>query len=200
MTPRTDTWTTKANMPTGRRWLWTSVVNGKIYAIGGATGATFSTVEEYDPAMDTCTNRTSMAGPRGALSTSTVTGKVYALGGTLTVPPPHPGVTTVEEYTPPVVTSVQDPFGEQNNPTEFVLYQNYPNPFNPTTTIVYSIPERDFVTLKVFDLLGREPQTLVREFVDAGTHSVNFDASNFANGLYFYKLQIGDLVQTRKCY
>ncbi|MHC4790968.1 MAG: T9SS type A sorting domain-containing protein, partial [Planctomycetota bacterium] len=107
------------------------------------------------------------------------------------------GISKVEEYTP-TVTSVEDPFGEQNNPTEFVLYQNYPNPFNPATTIVYSIPERDFVTLKVYDLCGRELQTLVSEFVNLGPHSVNFDASNFANGLYFYKLHVGDLVETRK--
>ncbi|GMQ82909.1 MAG: hypothetical protein BMS9Abin05_2375 [Rhodothermia bacterium] len=185
-------------MPTARHSIATSVANGKICAIGGSTGLVFSTVEEYDPATDTWTTKTSMPGPRTALSASTVNGKIYAIGGTLTAPPPHPGVKTVEEYTPLVVTSVEDPSGEQNNPMEFLLHQNYPNPFNPATVIVLSIPERDFVTLKVYDLLGNEIQTLVGKVLNAGTHSVTFDAGQFASGLYLYKLQSGELVKTRK--
>ncbi|MFQ5769748.1 MAG: T9SS type A sorting domain-containing protein [bacterium] len=79
------------------------------------------------------------------------------------------------------------------------LLQNYPNPFNPTTTILYSIPNTDVVTLKVYDLLGREVQTLVNQFQKAGTHSINFNASMYSSGVYFYKLYLRNrLVKTKK--
>lgn len=83
-------------------------------------------------------------------------------------------------------------------PREFSLAQNYPNPFNPSTRISYSIPSTGFVTMKVYDILGREVQVLVREFQEAGKYSINFDASLLSNGVYFYKLQVGDLVETKK--
>lgn len=71
----------------------------------------------------------------------------------------------------------------------FELSQNYPNPFNPVTKIDFGIPEQEFVTLKVFDLLGREVRTIVNENLQPGSYSVNFNASNLSSGIYFYKLQ-----------
>ena len=78
------------------------------------------------------------------------------------------------------------------------MEQNYPNPFNPSTTISYQLPKAGNLTLKVFDILGREVATLVNENVEAGKHSINFDASNFSSGMYIYKLQSANFVQTRK--
>ena len=69
--------------------------------------------------------------------------------------------------------------------------QNYPNPFNPTTTIVYSIPENAFVTMKVYDILGKEITTLINERKSAGNYSINFNASNLPSGVYFYRMQAG---------
>jgi len=88
-------------------------------------------------------------------------------------------------------------------PAEFILYQNHPNPFNPSTTIKYEIPSvgtsRDFsVQLKVYDILGREVATLVNEQQKAGYYEVQFDASNLTSGIYFYKLQSGQFVESRK--
>ncbi|HEX9251375.1 MAG TPA: T9SS type A sorting domain-containing protein, partial [Ignavibacteriaceae bacterium] len=90
-------------------------------------------------------------------------------------------------------------------PQTFSLEQNYPNPFNPSTTIKYSIPnvtltgiEASRVILKVFDVLGNEVATLVNENKTAGNYEVNFDAKNLSNGAYFYKLQAGSFVETRK--
>ena len=80
----------------------------------------------------------------------------------------------------------------ETSPRAFRLAQNYPNPFNPTTTIEYSIPNKTRVTLKVFDIRGREVVTLVDNNKLAGTHEVNFDASNFASGIYFYQLTTND--------
>lgn len=76
-------------------------------------------------------------------------------------------------------------------PKEFSLEQNYPNPFNPTTTINYSLPEDGNVVLKVYDVLGREVAELVNERKASGKHSVVFDASNFASGIYIYTIKAG---------
>lgn len=83
-------------------------------------------------------------------------------------------------------------------PLKFSLSQNYPNPFNPTTIIKFSLPKSSQVTLKVFDILGREVMTLLNEKREAGVHSLKFDASNLASGLYFYKLQAVDFMDVRK--
>ena len=92
-----------------------------------------------------------------------------------------------------------------NIPTQFSLEQNYPNPFNPSTKIKYSIPsvtlsgvEGSRVILKVYDVLGNEIATLVNEEKPAGNYEVNFDASKFSSGVYFYELQAGDFVDMKK--
>ena len=87
---------------------------------------------------------------------------------------------------------------KQELPTEFTLYQNYPNPFNPTTTIQFSIPSPQFVTIKVYDILGREITKLVDEYKQAGTYSVNFNAKGLSSGLYFYNLRAGNYSSAQK--
>ena len=83
-------------------------------------------------------------------------------------------------------------------PTHYELSQNYPNPFNPVTTINYQIPEISFVTLKVYDVLGDEIETLVNEEKQAGTYELTWYAENLPSGVYFYRLQAGDFIQTKK--
>jgi photosystem II stability/assembly factor-like uncharacterized protein len=83
-------------------------------------------------------------------------------------------------------------------PEQFALEQNYPNPFNPSTTIRYSIPTSEFVTLKVYDVLGNEVATLVNEEKPAGSYEVNFNAAELSSGIYFYTLQSGSFTQTKK--
>jgi photosystem II stability/assembly factor-like uncharacterized protein len=89
------------------------------------------------------------------------------------------------------------------NPNEFLLSQNYPNPFNPATTITYQIPQREFVTLKVYDILGREVATLVNEEKPAGSYEVEFNSHsvegrNLTSGIYFYQLNAGGYSETKK--
>ena len=83
-------------------------------------------------------------------------------------------------------------------PNYYSLNQNYPNPFNPTTTIKYGIPKTGNVTLKIYDLLGREVTTLVNEKKDPGVYYIDFDATNLASGIYLYKIESGDFSAVKK--
>jgi len=85
-----------------------------------------------------------------------------------------------------------------NVPTSFTLQQNYPNPFNPSTTIKFQIAKAGFVTLKVFDMLGREVSTLLNQQLEVGTYQSKWDASGYASGMYLYTLQQGSSIETRK--
>jgi hypothetical protein len=79
-----------------------------------------------------------------------------------------------------------------------MLYNNYPNPFNPSTRIQYAVSSRQFVSLKVYDVLGNEVATLVNEEKPIGSYEVEFDAIELPSGIYFYRLQAGDFVETKK--
>jgi hypothetical protein len=83
-------------------------------------------------------------------------------------------------------------------PAEFRLPENYPNPFSPTTTINFQLPASGFVTLKIYNVLGREITTLVNDKQAAGSHSVKFDAANLPSGVYFYRLTSGNSSVVRK--
>jgi len=83
-------------------------------------------------------------------------------------------------------------------PIEYSLSQNYPNPFNPSTTIAYSILKDGLVTLKVYDVLGKEVVTLVNEVQSAGTRNITFDASSLSSGVYYYQLVSGEFTSTKK--
>ena len=94
-----------------------------------------------------------------------------------------------------VLTGIYDEVGV---PVKNYLSQNYPNPFNPTTTIQYSIPKESFVTIKIYDVLGKEITTIVNERKAAGNYSVDFNANNLTSGIYFYRMQAGSFVSTKK--
>lgn len=95
------------------------------------------------------------------------------------------------------LTSVNQEFGSRL-PVDYKLQQNYPNPFNPATVISYELPKSSSVTIKVYDVLGREVQTLVNQRQSAGKHSVTFNAGDLSNGVYFYRLQAGTYLDTKK--
>ena len=83
-------------------------------------------------------------------------------------------------------------------PKEYKLFDNYPNPFNPSTTIRYELPKNGFVTIKVYDILGREVATLVNENKTAGEYSVMFNAKNLSSGVYIYQLKAGNFISNKK--
>ncbi|MGD1047073.1 MAG: T9SS type A sorting domain-containing protein [Bacteroidota bacterium] len=95
-----------------------------------------------------------------------------------------------------MVTSV-DKFTKEL-PTHFNLDQNYPNPFNPSTNISFNLSSKSFVSLKVFDLIGREVATIVSEEMPAGRYSKQWNAASLSSGIYFYRLQAGSFTQTKK--
>ena len=85
-----------------------------------------------------------------------------------------------------------------NTPASYYLSQNYPNPFNPSTKINYSIAAAGIVTIKIYNILGREISTLVNEEKSAGKYEVNFNASALASGVYFYQIKAGGFVSSKK--
>ena len=84
------------------------------------------------------------------------------------------------------------------NPTEFIVYQNYPNPFNPSTSIIFGLPEESKVKLTLFNSLGEEVAILFEGYKNAGYHQMEFEASRLPSGVYFYRLQTGEFVETKK--
>ena len=102
-------------------------------------------------------------------------------------------------YTPVVITSIDEgEIAKVPLPVEFELFNCFPNPFNPSTTIKYSIPVNSMVTIKVYDVLGREIVTLLNEEKSPGIYSVRFNSSNLSSGIYFYTLQTGNFTATKK--
>ncbi len=101
----------------------------------------------------------------------------------------------VDPYASLIATSVED---LNTIPLVYNLSQNYPNPFNPTTTIRFSIPKQGLVTLKVYSILGQEVTTLVNSEMSVGTYEIKFDAAKLSSGIYFYRIQVGSFVQSKK--
>ncbi len=101
----------------------------------------------------------------------------------------------LEMFFPGPALSVPSP---DELPGQFTLFQNYPNPFNPGTVIRYSLPVHGSVTLKVFDIMGREVATIIKKNQPPGMYSVQWDASMLPGGIYFYRLTAGTLMETRK--
>jgi len=196
--PATNTWSTKAPMNTARYGMYVGVVNGKIYVAGGSdinSLTATSSVESYDPVTNTWSLETSMPTAKAFGVGAAVDGVLYTIGASTTSGLAIPN-SLVQAYTPAQATSVE--VLSTNIPSFFTLEQNYPNPFNPSTTLRYSLPQSAQVQIKVSDVLGNEIETLVNEEKPVGTYELSWNAANLPSGVYFYRLQAGDFVQTRK--
>jgi len=116
--------------------------------------------------------------------------KIYTFSGSLTSIMPNITPTSEVYCFDPSLVSVETP--NNHIPKEFVLNQNYPNPFNPSTKIQYSVPQISNVSIKIFDILGNDIETLVNKEKPAGTYELTWNAVNLPGGVYFYQLRAVD--------
>lgn len=155
------------------------------------------------PVLDVLRLREETTITTNSISTTFTTFTFISRGGagvavTAVVPiPPVSGVIDIDgaSYNGVLATGVEKIYGLPDN---YFLSQNYPNPFNPSTVISFQLPVSSQATLKVFDVLGNEVAALVNEEKPAGGYSIDFNASNFPSGIYFYRLQAGSFVETKK--
>ena len=251
--PSTDSWTSKADLPRAKVLHTANVHDGKIYVIGGgyaagnSGGVVFADFDVYDPVSDSWSPNDDIVQARLGHGSAVLNDELYILGGFTTntvlqdleeynfntnkwnTKPPLPstlrgfaccvydnklfvfggvsggsGASAIHKvyvYSPKVI-DINDAFNEQGNNVKFDLLQNYPNPFNPSTILSFVIGHSSFVSLKVYDILGREVATLVNEEKSAGSYEVEFKPEssvlNLASGIYFYRLHAGDFTETKK--
>jgi hypothetical protein len=110
----------------------------------------------------------------------------------------HEASDVCPSWRPINIVEVDETHLEGNAERSYELIQNYPNPFNPNTMVRYSIPQRNFVSLKVYDLLGNDIVTLVNEKKSAGSYEVEFSATGLPSGIYLYQLQTNSSTETKK--
>jgi N-acetylneuraminic acid mutarotase len=191
--PASDTWENFEQMPIKVHFHGACVHENKMYVCGGlltADGLESYAVYEYDFSNKEWTLNSKMELPRGDfwgaagpffLNAFTYKDKLYLTNGIVLAA--YELGTKVAEDKAPLVTSIS---------------QNYPNPFNPTTTIKFSLRNRDFVTLELFNNRGQSVSVLSATVLDAGTHSFTWNASDYPSGVYFYRIVTPEFSQTRK--
>ena len=130
-------------------------------------------------------------------STGLVTG-IAAGKAAITVTTQNIGKTATCAVTVLKTTSVELPSDMRKLPNSYMLQQNFPNPFNPSTTISFDLPKKSFVSLKIFDVLGREAASIVSEEMPAGSYTRQWNVSVLPSGIYFYRLQANNFVDTKK--
>lgn len=198
--PATNEWKKcQGKLPTARVHSSASQIDGKIYVFGGSLSPLsdpFPYVEVYDPLSDKWYSKSDMPEGRMFLSTCSVNGKIYLIGGT-SAEVPFKAVSELLEYNPASdPTDVSEGFSQI--PAKMELFQNYPNPFNPTTNFEFRIANSGFVSLRIFDLLGREVAALVNEEKPAGDYKIQFNGRNLTSGVYFYQLKSGNFISTKQ--
>jgi hypothetical protein len=208
----TIAWAAGPNVPfspaiTGSSRPGGTAVNGKFYMVtgevaGGATTNGCDSVFIFNASTNTWTGVITGRAPTGTASNqwASISYKILPSGKIKIFIPggasgTHlPGLYAIQPD-PCTITSVGN---NSEVPNQYLLKQNYPNPFNPTTKISYNIPKSGLVTLKIYDLLGREVVTLVNEVKNPGNYVIDFDGSSLSSGAYFYRMEAKDFSDTKK--
>lgn len=188
-TPATDQWSQLANTPYSVGASAMGIINDSIFCVGGNSGnqsyAQYRSVIVYDiPSNTWSVDSTRLSSRRHWMATAVYKGGLYVIGGINSL---SYAVDIVEEIVPQG-TSVDIKDKKKIAPTEFLVSQNYPNPFNPTTTIQFQLPQPAQVTLKIFDPLGKEIETLLEGQLPAGRYERIWQAAHLPSGIYFYEL------------
>ena len=173
--------------------------SGNVYVTGESRGTSteddFATLKYNASGVQQCEARYNSSGNTFDLASALAvdaSGNIYVTGRSANTG--FSTITTVKYVMVPVSVNGQN----TEIPREFSLLQNYPNPFNPSTVINYSVPKNSFVTIKIYDLLGREVKTLVSSEHIAGNYTETFDGSAFASGIYYYTMMANGYIETRK--
>lgn len=171
---------------------WYTACSARTYELQVSTSSTFATLALSRSSIDSTYHDISRFATSSHLaSNTTYFWRVRAVNPTGTG-----GWSTVWNFTTSTTVGVKE--APIATPQVYTLDQNYPNPFNPSTTIAFQVPMASHVTLKIYDLLGKEIVTLVNEQKSPGAHQVRFDAAGLSGSVYFYRMQAGQFTQTRK--
>ncbi|MBI4548206.1 MAG: T9SS type A sorting domain-containing protein [Ignavibacteriae bacterium] len=194
--PDTGIWALTGELAFVRFWhSATLLANRKVLVTGGKsqgrdTYYTYASCEVFDPDGNTWTNSASMSAPRSEHPATLLRdGRVLVTGG---------GTADCEIYDYEDNVSSVIEIRNGRNPSSFELKQNYPNPFNPFTAIEFMLPYSIYVNLRIYNLLGQEVATLVSQRLSSGTYHVKWHASDYASGVYFFRLEAGQFIETRK--
>jgi len=191
------TWESLSSMPIARHGVASAVVDNRMFVFGGGVNGTVtSRTLEYHPMSDSWRQLADLPSPVSFMGVAVLRDTIYVMGGGAVNLNRFDGLDLNSAFIPPEMISSID--GDERASTSFKLNQNYPNPFNPVTTIEFNIPEAGKTTLIIYDLLGQEVARLVDGFQPAGIYEKSWDASNASSGIYFYRFQAGNFVQTRK--
>jgi hypothetical protein len=196
-TPATDQWTQLADSPYQVGACAFGIINDLIYAIGGNAGggsaAYYSSIIVYNITGNSwATSGIALSSARHWMATAEYLGGLYVVGG---INENSLSVDIVEEIVPQGTAGIGDNSGIEQG---YFLEQNTPNPFRSSTTISYTLPSPSPVTLKLHNLLGSEVKTIFDGNKPAGNHRVSFDAIGLKSGVYYYSLQTGKYIQTKK--
>ena len=195
--PANDEWTNLTDSPYQIGACAFGIINNLIYAIGGNAGggtvASYSRILRYNintSVWDTAANE--LSSKRHWMATAEYMGGLYVVGG---IDESALSVDIVEEIVPQGTDGIRENTGLSKG---YLLHQNFPNPFETNTTIRFTLPTASPVTVKVYNIFGSEVATLVDEIKSPGDHQVYLDAAGMADGVYYYSLQTGNYVQTKK--
>jgi hypothetical protein len=202
--PYTNTWSSAPDMPVGRWCPAACEIGSLIYVIGGFNGQNAcDRVDILNPITNVWTQGAPIQHIRHGLAACVLDKKIYIIGGSYLNNGAPTFLNSLEVFDAGLTDFKEK--ANDNHLYDFHLSQNYPNPFNPTTNFKFRIPastaggaNRGFVSLKVFDLFGREIATIVNDERPAGTYEVKWNAINLSSGVYFYQLRAGIYVDTKK--
>ncbi|KPJ49076.1 MAG: hypothetical protein AMJ41_03655 [candidate division Zixibacteria bacterium DG_27] len=193
--PVAKTWATKTPMPTARGGSGVDVLDGQIHIVGGRGGRS-DEYEAYNPATDTWRALNPMPTPREGLVAGVVNGKLYAIAGS--APINQGGLPYYAKNEEASGFTEVEGGAITIRPATYHISQNYPNPFNAGTTIEYELPLASDVAIRIYDLLGREVETLLQKDQKAGRYAIDWNSPDIPSGIYFYKVQAGEFTETKK--